>query len=243
MPKGRPLPSAGITRPQRSYGPVRRPIAPPPACGVRGGEPRPIGPPPITRIALPACCAHYPGGPKRVRLPASFPVPHGLPRYPDGSASASLLSRPAQALLTLRPTGSLSRPSRLLSQGFSPSGYPHKLPVSYSIKPATIEVEPSSTGNTRLRGALGKGAQARSDLQSRAIVRAPCPRVRRAFALSTDAWARRHAGVSFASALRTGAFAHPLMSFVNLGGATALPLHKRARSCWYDDRATVGAKP
>ena len=66
-------------------------------CGVRGGEPRPIGPPPITRIALPACCAHYPGGPKRVRLPASFPVPHGLPRYPDGSASASLLSRPAQA--------------------------------------------------------------------------------------------------------------------------------------------------
>jgi hypothetical protein len=66
-------------------------------CGVRGGEPRPIGPPPITRIALPACCAHYPGGPERVRLPASFPVPHGLPRYPDGSASTSLLSRPAQA--------------------------------------------------------------------------------------------------------------------------------------------------
>ena len=66
-------------------------------CGVRSGEPRPIGPPPITRVALPACCAHYPGGPKRVRLPASSPVPHGLPRYPDGSASASLLSRPAQA--------------------------------------------------------------------------------------------------------------------------------------------------
>src|SRR6266568_2297770 len=41
--------------------------------------------------------------------PASFPVPCCLPRYPDGSASASLLSRPAQALLALRPAGSLSR--------------------------------------------------------------------------------------------------------------------------------------
>jgi hypothetical protein len=37
--------------------------------GVRSCDLRPIGPPPITRIALPACCAHYPGGPERVRLP------------------------------------------------------------------------------------------------------------------------------------------------------------------------------
>jgi hypothetical protein len=59
-------------------------------------------------------------------------------------------------LHTLRPTGSLSRPRRPLSQGFSP--LLSKPPVSYSIKPATIEVESSSTGNTRLRGALGKGA-------------------------------------------------------------------------------------
>jgi hypothetical protein len=38
-----------------------------------------------------------------------------------------------------------------LSQGFSP--LLSELPVSYSIKPATIEVEPPSTGDTRLRGA------------------------------------------------------------------------------------------
>jgi hypothetical protein len=52
---------------------------------VRGGEPHAIGPPPITRIALPACCAHYPGEPERVRLSASFPVLHGLPRIAGGS--------------------------------------------------------------------------------------------------------------------------------------------------------------
>jgi len=40
----------------------------------------------------------------------------------------------------------------------SPLGYPRKPPVSYSINRLTIEVESSSTGNTRLRGALGKGA-------------------------------------------------------------------------------------
>lgn len=37
-----------------------------------------------------------------------------------------------------------------------PIGYPNELLVSYSIKPATIEVESSSTGNTRLQGALCK---------------------------------------------------------------------------------------
>src|SRR6516164_11240254 len=52
--------------------------------------------------------------------PVSFPVRCSLPRYTGGSASASLLSRPAQASLTLRPVNSLSRPRRPLSQGFSP---------------------------------------------------------------------------------------------------------------------------
>src|SRR5262249_22736633 len=50
-----------------------------------------------------------------------------------GSASALSLSRPAQASLTLRPAGSLSRLRRPLSRGFSPSGYPAKPLVSYQI--------------------------------------------------------------------------------------------------------------
>ena len=40
------------------------------------------------------------------------------------------------------------------SQGFSPAGYPAKPLASYQIKPTTIWVEPSSTGDPRRRGAL-----------------------------------------------------------------------------------------
>src|ERR1700730_7843824 len=125
-------------------------------CGVRGGKPRPTRPPPITRIALPACYAHYPGGPERVHWPVPSPFRAAFPatqarRRPHREFRGLL------GLYSLRPTGSLSRPWRPLSQGFSP--LLSKPPVSYSINRLTIEVESSSTGNTRLRGALGKIAQ------------------------------------------------------------------------------------
>jgi len=52
------------------------------SCGVRGGEPRPIGPPPLTRIALPACYAYYPGGSVQVHASGFLPcsvLPSPLP--------------------------------------------------------------------------------------------------------------------------------------------------------------------
>jgi hypothetical protein len=56
-----------------------------------------------------------------------------LPQWVGWSASALSLSRPAQASLTLRPAGSLSRPRRPLSRGFGPAGYPTEPLVSYRI--------------------------------------------------------------------------------------------------------------
>jgi hypothetical protein len=90
----------------------------------------PYGSPPITRITVPACRAHYPGGSKgcTCRL---LPHPYCLPRFAGGSASASLLSRPAQDSLALRPVGLLNRPRRPLSRGFDPASYPAKPLVSY----------------------------------------------------------------------------------------------------------------
>ena len=52
-------------------------------------------------------------------------------------------------------------PKATFVTGLQPTDYADKLPVSYSTKPATIEVEPSSTGNTPLRGTLCKIALAR----------------------------------------------------------------------------------
>lgn len=60
-----------------------------------------------------------------------LPRSRGLPRFAGGSASAPLLSRPAQALLTLRPVGLLNRPRRPLSRSFDPAGCPTKPLVSY----------------------------------------------------------------------------------------------------------------
>jgi len=48
-----------------------------------------------------------------------------------GSASALLLSRPAQASHVLRPTGLLGRPRRPLLRGFGPASYPAKSLASY----------------------------------------------------------------------------------------------------------------
>ena len=117
----------------------------------------PNGSPPITRITFPTCRAPYPGGSSGCAC-RSLPRLHGLPLMAGGSASASALSRPAQASLALRPAGSISRPKRPLSRGFSPAGYPTKPLVSYRILSTSIRVDPSSTGNSRRRGALPRTA-------------------------------------------------------------------------------------
>ena len=90
------------------------------------------GPPPITRTTFPTCRAHYPGGSSGC---ACRLLPHScsLPLLLGGSASALSLSRPAQASLTLRPAGLLSRLKRPLSRGSSPAGYPAEPLVSYQI--------------------------------------------------------------------------------------------------------------
>ena len=62
-----------------------------------------------------------------------LPRSRGLPQMAGGSASALSLSRPAQASLTLRPTGLLNRLKRPLSGGSSPTGYPTEPLVSYQI--------------------------------------------------------------------------------------------------------------
>jgi len=81
------------------------------------------GSPPITRTTFPTCRAHYPGGLSgcTCRL-----LPHlgSLPQLAGGSASALSLSRPAQALLTLRPARSLSRPTATFVTRLQPSRLP-----------------------------------------------------------------------------------------------------------------------
>ena len=112
----RALCSAGVTRPRRSYDPVRLPPWLLPSATFGATTPATDGSPPITRTTFPTCRAHYPGGSSgcACRL---LPCSCSLPQMAGGSASALSLSRPAQASRVLRPAGSLSRPRRPLSRG------------------------------------------------------------------------------------------------------------------------------
>src|SRR4029450_2779850 len=202
-PEVRSLPSASITRLPRSYGPVRLPSGRHQVWRSRWrtspDRASPDNPHCLTSVLCPL--------PRRTRtgaltgfLPRSAP-PSPLPRR--GRLHIATFEA-CSGFNMLRPTGSLSRPRRPLSQGFGP--LLSRPPVSYSIKPATIEVEPSSTGNTRLRGALGKGAGTASPDDT--ISRAPCPRVTERDASRKTAWARRTMDLTVGSG-RASAFAHP----------------------------------
>jgi hypothetical protein len=119
----RPLPSTGVTRLRRYYGPLRHPVRPGQSLtGVRfeGHAPSPHGSPvlrsisvyrhavvntPVARRALIARGTAYSN---------RFPVPRGggLPHIPARSATTLDVSRPAQRSLALRPIGSPSRLKR-----------------------------------------------------------------------------------------------------------------------------------
>ena len=133
VPEVRVLSSAGITRPHRSYDPVRLPPGPPCSprrwrCDLRPERASPDYPDHLSNVPCPI--------PRWIGTGAyvgCFPIPRGLPRFPGGSASTISLSRPAQTSLALRPAGSLNRPRRPLSRGFETAGYPTAPLVSYQI--------------------------------------------------------------------------------------------------------------
>jgi hypothetical protein len=78
-PEVRVLSSAGVTRPQWSYNPLRLPDWPLPLRTTFGGATSTSpGYPPLAQITFSACRAHYPGGPEQV-LVGSFPARAAFP--------------------------------------------------------------------------------------------------------------------------------------------------------------------
>src|SRR3954464_6281967 len=117
--------SADVTQPRQYYDHVRHPPEPPSCDDVEAATLTHDGSPPIRHLTLPACRAHYPDGPKRVRLSVASPFHSGLPRISGGSASMTSLSRPAQASLALRPAGLLNGPEAafVCHEASGPSGF------------------------------------------------------------------------------------------------------------------------
>ena len=154
-PEVRALSSASITRPQRSSWPSPTPVRPAACASWGAASPSRDGSLPMTRITLPTCRAPVPPADRDGCLCRLLPRSHGLPRFPGGSASASSLSRPPQASRALRPAGLLNRPRRPLARAPAQSVAPDQTARQLPEQSTTLRVEPSSTGDTRRRGALG----------------------------------------------------------------------------------------
>src|SRR6202050_430162 len=127
------------------------------------------GSPPITRTTFPTCRAHYPGGSGgcACRL---LPRSYSLPQMAGGSASALSLSRPAQALLTLRPAGLLNRLKAAFVTRLQPCPLPGRTARQLPDQSTTLWVESSSTSDPRLRGALPKRDSCTAQISRRMLV-------------------------------------------------------------------------
>jgi hypothetical protein len=133
----RPLPSTGVTRLRRYYGPLRHPKRPGLSlAGVRLA---------VThrhRWGFPCCMfllclravAITPVGPLGAWI-VHFPSDFGLPQIYDVSAPTLSVSRPAQRSLTLRPTNSQNRPRR----PFPPEA------LTASLPPPSLRLLPART--------------------------------------------------------------------------------------------------
>src|SRR3954454_15168412 len=152
-PEVRALSSASITRPQRSYGPLRLPSDPPP---VRRG-----GCQPQSRRVSPDD-PHHPSN-------VPCPVPR---RIETGAVSiASPLTRPSPfprrvgiCIFTFEACSGFTRvtarwiaqpPTAAFVTRLQPSQLPDQTARQLPEQSTTLRVEPSSTGDTRRRGALG----------------------------------------------------------------------------------------
>ena len=106
----RPLPSTGITRLQRYYGPLRHPSAPGLSLtGVRLIIPdHARGLPVLRALSLCTCCRQYPGAAAGRNPRSSHPAVSAFPDSAVGSACTSTFSELARRSLALRPAHSRS---------------------------------------------------------------------------------------------------------------------------------------
>src|SRR5580693_3549686 len=102
------LPSTGITRLHRYYGPLRHPNAP--GLSLTGVPliipDHALGLPVLRALSLCTCCRHYPGAAAGHTRRSSHPAVSAFPGRVTGSACTSSFSRLARRSLALRPAHS-----------------------------------------------------------------------------------------------------------------------------------------
>jgi hypothetical protein len=127
MPEVRGLPSIPFPELPRYYSPLRPPPRPASKILLWATTPHRGRVSHVTQDTFPTCHPHYPGGRKRAPISVSSSSPFGLPRILGGSASTTVLSRPAQGSLSLWPVGLQPAHGGLLSPEVQPEGLPTQL--------------------------------------------------------------------------------------------------------------------
>jgi len=152
-PEVRALPSTGITRLRRYYGPLRVPaesLSLPRTLEFASARP---GVPPLAQTTFPACRAHYPGGPEPVRasvtsrsmLPSPFLRRVG---FHDFTFEACSSFTRVTACRVARP------PYVAFVTRLRPGPLPGRAACQLPDLPTTIRVGLSPTGDLRHWGAL-----------------------------------------------------------------------------------------
>jgi hypothetical protein len=164
MPKVSALCSAGITRPQRSYGPVRLPSWPPPASDVEAAtlaqDGLPRLPEPPFRRAVPTTPADQPGA--RVDC---FPAHAARPKWQEGGIR--IVTFEACSGFTRVTAHRIAQPPKATFVArLQPGQLPNQAARQLPDQSTTIRVEPSSTDDSRLRSALPIAEVAEVDLLS-----------------------------------------------------------------------------
>src|SRR5829696_5217685 len=131
-PEVRVLCSAGVTRPQRSYDPVRLPPWPASYNTVEAATLAQDGSPPITRITLPTCRAHYPAD-RASACVDCFPARTAFPKWQEGRHPHCHFRGLLRLHSRYGPSDCSAALQRPLSRGSGPSGYPAEPLVSYQI--------------------------------------------------------------------------------------------------------------
>src|SRR5262245_13136611 len=153
MPKVRALCSAGITRPRRSYGPVRLPSWPPPNSDVEAATLAQDGSPPVTRTTLSYVPCPLPRRIKRVLVSIASPL---MQPSPNGRrVGIRIVTFEACSGFTRVTAHRIAQPPKATFVArLQPSQLPNQAARQLPDQSTTIRVEPSSTDDSRLRGAL-----------------------------------------------------------------------------------------
>src|SRR3954470_4932951 len=121
-------------------------------CDVGAASPGRDGSPPITRITLPTCRAHYPGGSRRVPVSIASPLTRPSP-FPRRVGIRNFTFEPCSDFTRVTARWIAQPPKAAFVTRLRPGQLPDQAARQLPEQSTTLRVESSSTGVTRRRGA------------------------------------------------------------------------------------------